>query len=112
MMINMLSQIKRRTGFILNALGAVLFPALALAQSDPRYLKPIIEQTLQTPALQEQQLREYAPYQAVRADLFRRAGDLTAARDAYDRAIALVSTTAERDWLVKQKSRLDQGEGR
>jgi RNA polymerase sigma-70 factor (ECF subfamily) len=58
--------------------------------------------------LSEEQLREYAPYQAVRADLLRRVGDLAAARSAYDQAIALVSTNAERAWLVKQKSRLDQ----
>jgi RNA polymerase sigma-70 factor (ECF subfamily) len=58
--------------------------------------------------LSEEGLREYAPYQAVRADLLRRIGDLTAARGAYDLAIALVSTNAERTWLLKQKSRLEQ----
>jgi RNA polymerase sigma-70 factor, ECF subfamily len=55
--------------------------------------------------LDEQQLREYAPYHAVRADLLRRAGNSAAARDAYDEAIALVSTSAERAWLAKQRGR-------
>jgi len=52
-------------------------------------------------------LREFAPYHAVRADLLRRAGRSSASREAYDAAIAKVSTGAEREWLTRQRDRVD-----
>ena len=50
-------------------------------------------------------LQDFAPYHAVRADLLRRAGRCNAAREAYDVAIAQVSTGTEREWLTRQKNR-------
>jgi RNA polymerase sigma-70 factor, ECF subfamily len=52
-------------------------------------------------------LREFAPYHAVRADLLRRAGRSSASREAYDASIAKVSTGAEREWLTRQRDRVD-----
>ena len=54
-------------------------------------------------ALDRELLRDFAPYHAVRADLLRRAGRGSAAREAYSVAIAKVSTRAERDWLTQQR---------
>jgi RNA polymerase sigma-70 factor (ECF subfamily) len=51
-------------------------------------------------------LQGFAPYHAVRADLLRRAGRIEAAREAYDAAIANVSTRAEREWLARQRDRV------
>ena len=56
-------------------------------------------------ALDRELLRDFAPYHAVRADLLRRAGRCSAAREAYDLAIARVATGAERLWLIRQKDR-------
>jgi RNA polymerase sigma-70 factor (ECF subfamily) len=56
--------------------------------------------------LDAEQLADYAAYHAVRADLLRRSGNSAAAREAYDKAIALVSTSAERTWLTAQRNRL------
>ena len=58
-------------------------------------------------ALDRNPLRDFAPYHAVRADLLRRAGRGSAAREAYDAAIAKVSTGAEREWLTRQRDRVD-----
>jgi RNA polymerase sigma-70 factor, ECF subfamily len=55
--------------------------------------------------LDRELLRDFAPYHAVRADMLRRASRCSAAREAYDVAIALVSTGAEREWLTRQKNR-------
>lgn len=50
-------------------------------------------------------LADFLPYQAVRADLLRRAGHADAACLAYERALALGPATAERLWLQR---RLDE----
>jgi RNA polymerase sigma-70 factor, ECF subfamily len=55
-------------------------------------------------------LQEFAPFHAVRADLLRRAGREAAAREAYDSAIAHVSTIAEREWLIRQKESIVVGQ--
>jgi RNA polymerase sigma-70 factor (ECF subfamily) len=55
-------------------------------------------------ALDRELLLDFAPYHAVRADLLRRAGRGSAAREAYDAAIARVSG-AEREWLTRQRNR-------
>ncbi len=57
-------------------------------------------------ALDAAGLGEFLPYQAVRADLLRRTGRSAEARQAYDAAIALVATAAERAWLERQRERL------
>jgi RNA polymerase sigma-70 factor (ECF subfamily) len=56
--------------------------------------------------LNSAQLGQYAPYHAVRADLLRRVGRLEKALSAYDAAIALVATRAERAWLEEQRKGL------
>jgi RNA polymerase sigma-70 factor, ECF subfamily len=48
--------------------------------------------------------QDFAPYHAVRADLLRRSGRLDAALRAYDEALSFISSHAERQWLMKQKS--------
>jgi RNA polymerase sigma-70 factor (ECF subfamily) len=45
-------------------------------------------------------------YHSVRADLLRRTGRCDEARRAYDAAITLISTPAERDWLIRRRSEL------
>ena len=57
--------------------------------------------TLDAPALEQ-----FLPYQALRADLFRRTGQLTAALAAYDAALALTPAPAERMWLERRKREL------
>jgi len=57
--------------------------------------------------LDGEQLANYAPYHAARADLLRRAGNSGAARSAYDQAIALVTTSAEHAWLVARRDGLE-----
>ncbi len=49
--------------------------------------------------LDTDQLGSYAPFHAVRAEMLSRTGQYPAAISAYDAAIALVSTSAERAWL-------------
>ena len=51
-------------------------------------------------------LGESVGYHSVRADLLRRTGQCDAARRAYDAAIALIATPAERDWLIRRRSEL------
>jgi RNA polymerase sigma-70 factor, ECF subfamily len=53
------------------------------------------------------QVNEFLPYHAVRADLLRRAGRCDQARIAYDTALALVATSAERLWLERQRATLE-----
>lgn len=48
-------------------------------------------------------LQDFAPFHAVRADLLRRANRSSEARDAYDAAIARITSPAEREWLIQQK---------
>ena len=52
-------------------------------------------------------LDAYQPLHAARADLLRRSGDPDAARAAYDRAIELSGTPAERRLLEKRRARLE-----
>jgi RNA polymerase sigma-70 factor (ECF subfamily) len=51
---------------------------------------------------------DFLPYHAVRADLLRRAGRRDEARTAYDAALALVATSAERLWLERQRATLPE----
>ena len=55
-------------------------------------------------ALAPQPFDDFLPYHAVRADLLRRAGRRDDARVAYDAALALVATSAERLWLERQRA--------
>jgi RNA polymerase sigma-70 factor (ECF subfamily) len=48
-------------------------------------------------------LAEYQPYHAARADLLARAGRVDEAVGAYDRAIALTTNPAERDFLTRRR---------
>lgn len=52
------------------------------------------------------ELDSYQPFHAARADLARRAGDTAAARKAYDRAIDLTTSTADRSWLEEKRNTL------
>ncbi|MBV8869608.1 MAG: sigma-70 family RNA polymerase sigma factor [Acetobacteraceae bacterium] len=51
-------------------------------------------------------LRDFLPYQAVRADLLRRVGLIGEARAAYDAALALGPAPAERLWLRRRADRV------
>jgi RNA polymerase sigma-70 factor, ECF subfamily len=53
-------------------------------------------------------LRNFVPFHALRADLLRRAGRATEARDAYDAAIARITSPAEREWLMQQKNHIGE----
>jgi RNA polymerase sigma-70 factor (ECF subfamily) len=55
-------------------------------------------------SMDQELLRDFAPYLAVRADLLRRTGRSSDALRAYDEALSRVSTEAERRWLARQKS--------
>jgi RNA polymerase sigma-70 factor (ECF subfamily) len=52
-------------------------------------------------------LKSFLPYHAVRADLLRRLGRVTEARAAYDAALALDPTSAERLWLTSRRDDLE-----
>jgi RNA polymerase sigma-70 factor (ECF subfamily) len=52
-------------------------------------------------------LVQFAPYQAVRADLLRRAGRVAEARAAYDATLALDPGPAERRWLERRRASLE-----
>jgi RNA polymerase sigma-70 factor (ECF subfamily) len=52
------------------------------------------------------QLGDYQPFHAAHADLLVRAGRGDEARAAYDRAIALTKNKTEREFLIKQRSRV------
>jgi RNA polymerase sigma-70 factor (ECF subfamily) len=58
----------------------------------------------QLDAIDQELLRDFAPFHAVRADLLRRAGRSEAALKAYDEALAKISSQAERQWLKRQRS--------
>jgi len=62
--------------------------------------------------LDAEQLESYAPFHAVRAEMLSRTGQLSGAISAYDAAIALVSTSAERTWLEEQRRMVAVGESR
>jgi RNA polymerase sigma-70 factor (ECF subfamily) len=51
-------------------------------------------------------MADYQPYWAARAGLLGRVGDVTAARQAYERAIGLESDPAARRFLTERKARL------
>jgi RNA polymerase sigma-70 factor (ECF subfamily) len=55
-----------------------------------------------------QPLDDFLPYHAVRADLLCRAGRREEARIAYDAALSLVATSAERLWLERQRAVLTE----
>lgn len=57
----------------------------------------------QLEAMDPEGLRDFAPYQAVRADLLRRAGRRAQALQAYDLALATISSPAERQWLLRHR---------
>jgi RNA polymerase sigma-70 factor (ECF subfamily) len=76
--------------------------AVALAETD----SPAIA-LIEVNQLDAEQFADYAPFHAVRADLLRRTGRCAEARSAYDKAIALVTTPAERAWLTVRRDRLD-----
>ncbi len=57
-------------------------------------------------ALDAERFRDFQPYHAVRADLLRRAGRTQEARVEYEIAISMVSTSAERQWLARQRDTL------
>lgn len=59
---------------------------------------------LELEALDGELPRDFAPYHAVRADLLRRAGHSLDARRAYDEALSLIASDAERAWLTRQRS--------
>lgn len=59
-------------------------------------------------ALGDQPLGDFLPYHAVRADLLCRADRCDEARIAYDAALALVPTSAERLWLERQRAALTE----
>ncbi len=52
-------------------------------------------------------LQEYHLYHAARADLLRRAGEVDAAREAYQRALNLAQTRAERAFLTRRLESLE-----
>lgn len=54
-------------------------------------------------AIDTERLADYQPYHAARADLLVRAGRTDDAVAAYDRAIALTTNPAERDFLASQR---------
>lgn len=53
-------------------------------------------------ALDSQTLKNFLPYHALRADLLRRAGRVEQSRAAYEAALALGPTPAERVWLQQR----------
>jgi len=55
--------------------------------------------------LDDHALRGFLPYQVLRADLLRRTGHFEEARAAYDAALALQPTSAERLWLEKRQAK-------
>ncbi|WP_413719918.1 RNA polymerase sigma factor [Silicimonas sp. MF1-12-2] len=52
-------------------------------------------------------LDPYQPFHAARAELARRAGDVPAARAAYDRAITLAASAGDRAWLAARRDTLE-----
>jgi RNA polymerase sigma-70 factor (ECF subfamily) len=56
----------------------------------------------------EQTLADYHLYHAARADLLRRAGELEAAREAFQRALELAQTRAERTFLTQKIAEVER----
>lgn len=54
----------------------------------------------------QKDLDGYQPFHAARADLARRAGDTETARAAYDRAISMTASDADRAWLHTRRKSL------
>lgn len=52
------------------------------------------------------ELSAYAPFHLARADMFRRAGNLSAAREAYRAALDLVQNRVEREFILRQIGKL------
>jgi len=65
-----------------------------------------VEAGLQLLLRLEDQMDDYYPYHAARADLLRRNGEREAAADAYQRALALCSNRAERAYLQRRLAEL------
>lgn len=77
--------------------------AVALAQ-----VRGVAAGLAEIEALAGQPLDDFLPYHAVRADLLYRGGRRDEARIAYDAALALVATAAERLWLERQRAALTE----
>jgi RNA polymerase sigma-70 factor (ECF subfamily) len=58
-------------------------------------------------SLDAEALQEFASYYAVRADLLRRLGRHPEARRAYDAALALITTPAEREWMLRRRDSVE-----
>ena len=56
-------------------------------------------------------LADYQPYHAARAEYLARAGQATAAREAYARAISLSTSPADAAFLARRRHRLDDSSG-
>jgi RNA polymerase sigma-70 factor (ECF subfamily) len=54
--------------------------------------------------LDGESLNDFLAYHAVRADLYRRSGRQEKAHQAYNEALRLVETSAERAWLLRQRA--------
>lgn len=57
-------------------------------------------------AIDTESLDDYQPYHATHADLLERVGRLDEASVAYDRAIGLTSNAVEREFLIRQRTKL------
>jgi RNA polymerase sigma-70 factor (ECF subfamily) len=77
--------------------------AVALAQ-----VRGVDAALAQIASLAYESLADFLPYHAVRADLLCRAARRDEARLAYDAALALVTTSAERLWLERQRAALTE----
>jgi RNA polymerase sigma-70 factor (ECF subfamily) len=61
---------------------------------------------LLAPIEQAQELADYQPFYATRAELLRRRGDIAAAAGDYERAHQLAKTEPEKRFIAKQLSRI------
>lgn len=92
-----------------------LYDALLVCRDDPvtRLNRAVALAEIHGPAIAFEEvdelshagLADYLPYHAVRADLLARLGLTDAARQAYDAALALAPTGAERRWLEHRRSK-------
>ena len=82
-------------------------PVIELNRGAAVALSGDIEAGLQILADVAGELATYQPLHATRVDLLRCSGDFTAARVAYDRAIELSGSAAERRLLEKRRDSLD-----
>jgi RNA polymerase sigma-70 factor, ECF subfamily len=88
-----LYQISENPVFLLNRAVAVSF-----------FISPI--KALEDLSALSDELRNYQPYHAARADLLRRAGDIANARVAYDKAISLSQNQVEIAFLKQKRATL------